>query len=136
MCLMEIVDRHHSVPCHRERKKISLIRDGGIGYKVFAADGSSYFSAESHFNENWKKAYNNPLYALNAQYTSGFHLFYNLAGAIDYGKRIIRESDTFYISILEYKDILAIGYESNHRLCIVADKVRLIRHRAYTYHLN
>jgi hypothetical protein len=94
---------------------------------------------DSFHESRWLKAYNRRIldsFDSSVNYISGFHLFYNLAGAIDYGERIIRESDTFYISILEYKDVLAIDYESNNRLCIVADRVRLIRHRAYTYHLN
>ena len=163
MCLSKIIWRKHyeltwegnynlfgkvenTIPLtKRENKKVSLIRDYGIGYKIFLPlSRKSYHCGMNCFHESrWVKAWNTKIFdAFDSRinYISGFHLFYNLSAAIEYGKDCFYGGSTipnnFIVSSFEYKDVLSIGYEYPERLCIVADKVRLIRHKAYTYHLN
>ncbi len=121
----------------REKKKVSLIRDYGIGYKVFLpVSKKSYHCGMDSFHESrWLKAYNRRIldsFDSSVNYISGFHLFYNLSAAIEYGKNYFYGGSTipnnFIVSSFEYKDVTAVGFEGSDLLCIVANEVRLIRH--------
>jgi hypothetical protein len=121
----------------REKKKVSLIRDYGIGYKLFLPlSRKSYYCEVDSFHESkWVKARNIRIFAgfdHHINYISGFHLFYNLSAAIEYGKNYFYGGSTipnnFIVSSFEYKDVTAVGFEGSDLLCIVANEVRLIRH--------